>query len=132
MRAQTQAAIAEADAILFLIDVRAGVVPADEIFAELVRSSAKPVILVANKCEGAAASAGVYDAYRLGLGDPVAISAAHGDRVSALMDEVLAPFIESADKAADPGEHEYLRAAIPAWAPHFERYLAGQSFLLEL
>ena len=58
MRQQTEAAIAQADLVLFLIDARAGVVPADEIFAELVRGSGKPVILAANKCEGRAARAG--------------------------------------------------------------------------
>ncbi|MGZ9103827.1 MAG: GTPase, partial [Rhodoplanes sp.] len=79
MRAQTEAAIAEADAVLFLIDVRAGVTPADRAFADLVRRAGKPVILVANKSEGRAQAAGVYEAYALGLGEPVAISAEHGE-----------------------------------------------------
>ena len=77
MRQQTEAAIAQADLVLFLIDARAGVVPADEIFAELVRGSGKPVILAANKCEGRAAEPGVYEAYSLGLGEPLPISAEH-------------------------------------------------------
>lgn len=77
MRQQTEAAIAQADLVLFLIDARAGVVAADEILAELVRSSGKQVILAANKCEGRAAEPGVYEAYALGLGEPMPISAEH-------------------------------------------------------
>jgi GTP-binding protein len=77
MRQQTQAAIAQADLVLFLIDARDGVVAADEIFAELVRSSGKPVVLAANKSEGRAAEAGLYEAYSLGLGEPLPVSAEH-------------------------------------------------------
>ena len=78
MRQQTEAAIAQADLVLFLIDARDGIVAADEMFAELVRESGKPVILAANKCEGRAAEPGVYEAYALGLGEPQPISAEHG------------------------------------------------------
>ena len=78
MRQQTEAAIAQADLVLFLVDARVGVTAADEIFAELVRVSGKPVVLAANKCEGRAAEAGVYEAFALGLGEPLAISAEHG------------------------------------------------------
>jgi GTP-binding protein len=77
MRRQTEAAIAAADVCLFMIDARAGVTPTDEAFARLVRAAGKPVILVANKAESAAADAGLYEAYRLGLGDPIALSAEH-------------------------------------------------------
>ena len=66
MRDQTEAAIAEADVILFLMDARAGVLPADQPFVELVRRSGKPVVLVANKAEGGAGTAGAYDAFSLG------------------------------------------------------------------
>src|SRR5882724_11773709 len=76
---QTEAAIAAADAILFLVDARAGVMPEDRVFANLVRRSGKPTIVVANKCEGRAGGAGVLEAYELGLGEPVAISAEHGE-----------------------------------------------------
>ncbi|MFY9697792.1 MAG: GTPase, partial [Rhodoplanes sp.] len=72
MRAQTEEAIAAADAVLFLIDARAGVTPIDRAFADLVRKAGKPVILVANKSEGRAQAAGIYEAYALGLGEPVA------------------------------------------------------------
>ena len=84
MRQQTEAAIKQADLVVFLIDARAGVVSADEIFADLVRGSGKPVILAANKCEGRAAEPGVYEAYALGLGEPLAISAEHGIGVGEL------------------------------------------------
>ena len=79
MQAQTAAAMAQADAVLFLIDARAGATAADRAFADLVRRSGKPTILVANKSEGRAAEAGVLEAYALGLGEPVAISAEHGE-----------------------------------------------------
>lgn len=88
MREQSQRAIAEADLVLFLIDARVGVTPADEVFAVLARETGKPVILVANKCEGRAAEAGYYDAFRLGLGEPVAISAEHGEGVGELYREI--------------------------------------------
>jgi GTP-binding protein len=84
MRQQTEAAIKQADLVVFLIDARAGVVSADEIFADLVRGSGKTVILAANKCEGRAAEPGVYEAYALGLGEPLAISAEHGIGVGEL------------------------------------------------
>jgi GTPase len=77
MRKQTEAAISSADLVLFLIDGRAGMVPADEIFAELVRVSGKAVILAVNKSEGRAAEPALYEAYALGLGEPIAISAEH-------------------------------------------------------
>lgn len=90
MRAQTEAAIAAADVILFLIDARAGVVPADQSFADLVRKAGKPVIVVANKCEGRAQANAAYEAFALGLGEPVAISAEHGDGLADLYEAVRA------------------------------------------
>src|SRR5271163_5053926 len=71
MRAQTEAALADCDAILFLVDARAGVTPSDRHFAQAVRRADKPIILLANKSEGAAGRDGVNDAYSLGLGDPI-------------------------------------------------------------
>ena len=68
MRRQTEMAIEEADIILFVMDARAGVTPADEVFADLVRVAGKPIYLLANKSEGRAAEAGYYDSYALGLG----------------------------------------------------------------
>ncbi len=84
MQAQTEAAIAAADAVFFVVDARAGTTPVDQAFANLVRRSGKPAILVANKSEGRAGAAGALEAYALGLGDPVAISAEHGDGLADL------------------------------------------------
>ena len=90
MREQSETAIAKADLILFVIDARAGVTGSDEGFARIARQSGKPVVLVANKSESRAADAGFYDAFRLGLGDPVAISAEHGEGMGALESDALA------------------------------------------
>jgi GTP-binding protein len=84
MRKQTETAIEEADLVLFVIDARDGVVPSDEVFARLVMSSGKPAILVANKCEGRRGLDGMYEAFSLGLGEPVAISAEHGEGLGEL------------------------------------------------
>src|ERR1700674_1360789 len=79
MRAQTEAALAAADAVFFLIDARAGVMPDDRAFADLLRRAGKPTILIANKAESRGGAAGVLDAFALGLGEPVPISAEHGE-----------------------------------------------------
>jgi len=104
MRAQTEAAIAEADVVLFLIDARAGLLPADRPFAELARRSGKPVILVANKAEGGAGMAGAYEAFGLGLGDPVPLSAEHGEGLADLY-EALEPYVAAAEDSSE-GEDE--------------------------
>lgn len=78
MREQTERAIKDADVILFMIDARAGVVPLDERFAQVLRRASKDVHLIANKAEGRAADAGLMEAYSLGFGEPVALSAEHG------------------------------------------------------
>ena len=88
MMAQTKAAIEQADAVLFMIDGRAGLVPDDRAFAALIRKSGKPAIVVANKCEGKAGESGRLDAYALGLGDPISISAEHGEGLADLYDSV--------------------------------------------
>jgi GTP-binding protein len=90
MRVQSEAAITRADLVLFVLDARDGVVPADAAFARAVRQSGRPVILVANKCEGRAGAEGFYDAYQLGLGEPIAISAEHGEGLGDLVEAVLA------------------------------------------
>lgn len=89
VRAQTERAIAEADVVLFLIDARAGVTPLDAAFARHLRKVPAAVILAANKCEGREAQAGLMEAYALGLGDPVPISAAHGEGMDALYEALL-------------------------------------------
>jgi GTP-binding protein len=86
MREQTERAIGDADVILMVIDARAGVTPLDRHFASLLRRQSAPVILVANKSEGRAGLAGAYEAFELGLGDPVAISAEHGEGMGDLFD----------------------------------------------
>jgi GTP-binding protein len=90
MRAQSEAAIAKADLVLFVLDARAGVTPADAAFARVVRQSGRPVIVVANKSEGRAGAEGFYEAFQLGLGEPVAISAEHGEGIGELAATALA------------------------------------------
>ncbi len=89
MRQQSETAVAEADLVLFLIDARAGLTPVDEQFADLVRASGKPVILIANKCEGRASDAGFYESFRLGLGDPIALSAEHNIGMGELYNSIV-------------------------------------------
>lgn len=92
MRRQTEVAIEEAHVVLLLVDARAGITPLDARFAGLLRKSKTPVILCANKCEGKAGESGLLDAYSLGYGDPLALSAEHGEGLSALYDALL-PYI---------------------------------------
>ncbi|MBB6306568.1 ribosome biogenesis GTPase Der [Xanthobacter tagetidis] len=101
MRAQTETAIADADAILFMIDARVGLTPADRAFASLVRKSGKPTILVANKSEGRGGEAGRLEAFALGLGDPIPLSAEHGEGLSELYDAVLDALPEQTALAED-------------------------------
>jgi GTP-binding protein len=108
MQAQTKAAMAQADAVLFLVDSRAGAMAADRIFADLVRRSGKPAILVANKCEGRAGEAGALESYALGLGEPVAISAEHGEGLTGLYDALRAALPEA---TAEPASKENRAAA---------------------
>lgn len=100
MRAQTEEAIRHADVTLFVIDARAGITPLDEHFADVVRKADVPVILVANKSEGRASDAGFYEAFGLGLGEPVPISAEHGEGIYDLGDAIR-PFVEQADTEED-------------------------------
>jgi GTP-binding protein len=103
MRAQTEAAIANADAVLFLIDARAGIVPDDRVFANVLRRAGKPAILVANKAEGRSGSAGAYEAFDLGLGEPVAISAEHGEGLADLYDALRAALPAQTAPPSDGG-----------------------------
>jgi GTP-binding protein len=115
MREQTEAAIAQADLVLFMIDARTGITAADEIFAEFVRSSGKPVVLAANKLEGRAADAGFYEAFTLGLGDPIGLSAEHAigilDVTDAIAEAATASGAETREQAQQEDEHP-LRLAI--------------------
>ena len=106
MRAQTVAAVREADVALFLIDGRAGVTPLDEEISRWLRSETTPVVLAANKAEGRAAEAGLLEAWALGLGEPIAISAEHGEGVADLFEQ-LRPHVERdgiEDVAEEDGE----------------------------
>lgn len=105
MRVQTQAAVDNADVALFLVDSRAGVVPLDAEIARWLRSSDTPVVLVANKAEGRAGAAGILEALELGFGDPVALSAEHGEGVADLF-EALLPYIEREDGEEDDGDED--------------------------
>ena len=98
MRRQTERAMAESDVVLLLIDARTGVTPLDRVFAQELRRQDKPVILAANKCEGRAGAAGLYEAFELGLGEPLGISAEHGEGLADLV-EALIPFAEAAEEA---------------------------------
>jgi len=101
MRKQTEAAVREADAALFLIDAREGATPLDEEIGRWLRVETTPVIVVANKAESSAGEAGILDAYRLGFGDPVAFSAEHGEGVADLF-EALQPLIEIVETGTAP------------------------------
>ena len=111
MRAQTEAAIAAADVILFLVDARAGVTPLDETFASLLRRADKPVVLGANKAESKASDAGVNEAYALGFGDPVPISAEHGEGMGDLYAAILAAGAEQLAEA-ETGADKPINVAI--------------------
>ena len=118
MQAQTASAMAQADAVLFLVDARAGAMPVDRAFADLVRKSGKPTILVANKSEGRAGAAGALETYSLGLGEPVSISAEHGEGLADLYDALRAALPEATDvpeSADDPvaaAEDKPIRIAV--------------------
>ena len=105
MSAQSERAVKDADVALFVIDARAGVTPIDRDFAQRLRRSGKPVILIANKAEGKAAEPGVLEAYELGLGEPVAISAEHGEGLDGLY-EALKPYAQSPERAVEESDGE--------------------------
>jgi GTP-binding protein len=88
MRASSESAVHEADLVLFCIDARAGITPADEHFAQWIRRQNRPVLLLANKAEGRQGTASALEAYALGLGEPVALSAEHGEGLTDLMWEI--------------------------------------------
>jgi GTP-binding protein len=107
MRRLTERAVEMADAVLFVIDARAGVLPADEVFADILRRKSAHVILAANKAEGRAGEGGLIEAYSLGLGEPVRLSAEHGEGMGELL-EALRPVAE-----AQAEKTEAVEAAAP-------------------
>lgn len=105
MSAQAETAVDEADVIFFVIDIRAGVTPLDRQFAERTRKKGKPIVLVANKAEGRLAETALMEAYELGFGDPVAISAEHGEGIWQLHDAIV-PYAEKDGDARPEGEDQ--------------------------
>jgi GTPase len=117
-QAQTAAAVAQADALLFLVDARAGTTAADRAFANLVRKSGKPAIVVANKSEGRASEAGALESYSLGLGDPVAVSAEHGEGLASLYEALrealpeATAYVDEDEEAPAAAEDKPIRIAV--------------------
>ncbi len=111
MRAQSERALADADVALLVVDARQGITEADRHFADWLRRSHKPVVLIANKTEGRATLPGVAESYRLGLGDPVPVSAEHGEGLAELYDR-LRPFVDRTQDAAPAAHDKPLQLAI--------------------
>ena len=103
MARQAEAAIAEADSLLFIVDGRTGLTPQDKTIAELLRRSGRPLHLVVNKAEGMNRAVVAAEFYELGCGEPLVISAAHGDGVRELLELALAPFGGDADAEETKG-----------------------------
>lgn len=115
MTRQAEAAIDSADASVFLVDARAGITPADRAFADLLRRTGKPVILVANKAEGKGGETGVFEAFELGLGDPIPLSAEHGDGLVDLRDaiaEQMGAAVVDGDPRDEAGSERAINVAI--------------------
>jgi len=135
MRAQTEVSLKGADAALFVIDARAGITPLDQEIGRWLREQSVPVVLVANKAEGRSGDAGIMDSYSLGLGDPVPISAEHGEGVADLY-SALVPLIEdrqpapAEDEDLSDEERDALRAAAPLQLAIVGRPNAGKSTLV--
>ncbi len=123
MRASSEAALDQADVAVFVVDARAGLTPADRAFAQWLRRAHRPVVLVANKAEGRGGTAAALEAYELGLGDPVAVSAEHGEGIATLMEAIVEHLPEEAEEGAE-GAEKLLRLAI------LGRPNAGKSTLL--
>lgn len=138
MQAQTQAALGQADAVFFVVDARVGMTPVDRAFADLIRKAGKPAILIANKSESRAAEAGALEAYALGLGEPVAISAEHGEGLAELYEALRAALPEQTDepaqggagKRAEEGETQEEGANAPIHVAVVGRPNAGKSTLI--
>jgi GTP-binding protein len=126
MTASSEAALEQADLALFVVDARSGLTPSDRAFANWLRRARRPVLLVANKAEGRGGAAAAMEAYELGLGDPVAVSAEHGEGFSDLLHEIAAhlPEPEEAEEGDDDATPGTLRLAI------LGRPNAGKSTLL--
>jgi GTP-binding protein len=131
MRRQTESAIDEADLCLFMVDAREGITPIDRHFAQLVRRKGKPVILLANKAEAKRGADRVQEAYELGLGEPIAISAEHGEGLDALYDAIASHAPKSEGEAGDDaGAEESADPERPLRLAIIGRPNAGKSTLV--
>jgi GTP-binding protein len=130
MMEQTKKAIEQADAVFFMLDAKTGPVPDDRAFADLVRRSGKPVIVVANKAEAKSSTAGVLEAHALGLGDPVAISAEHGEGLVDLFEAVREALPKVTGKPDRTGEGEEEESAKPIRVAIVGRPNSGKSTLV--
>jgi GTP-binding protein len=132
MRQQTERAVAEADVVMFLFDARAGITPLDTHFANWLRQTGKPVVLVANKSEGTGGDSGYYEAFALGLGEPVQISAEHGQGLGEVHDalvehaEIIVPQADDEDGEEEAQEDGVMHLAI------IGRPNAGKSTLINM
>jgi GTPase len=124
MRTGAATSVRDADLVLFVIDARAGLTPVDRHFAQWLRRQDKPVMLVANKAEGRLAMSSILDAYELGFGDPVGVSAEHGDGIADLMSEIAARLPGESAAATEDDASPTLKLAIVG------RPNAGKSTLL--
>jgi GTP-binding protein len=106
MRAQTQAAVVGADVALFMVDARAGLTPLDEEIARWLRSEDTPVVVLANKAEGRAGQGGVLEAFGLGFGEPVPLSAEHGEGIADLFEALLPHLDHLQDEEGQEEEHD--------------------------
>ncbi|HZH26266.1 MAG TPA: ribosome biogenesis GTPase Der [Azospirillaceae bacterium] len=121
MRRQTERALARADVVLLIVDARAGITPMDRHFANWLRKGRVPVVLVANKAEGRAGQAGMLEAFELGLGAPIPISAEHGEGMADLV-EALLPFVpKEASEADGAGTDGASASGAPRGVPTAER-----------
>lgn len=125
MRRQTEQAFLEADLAILVYDARAGVTPLDKHFASWARKQKTPVVLVANKCDGSGSEMGLYEAYELGLGEPIPISAEHGVGMAGLYG-LIKPFVDDYEEALR-AEQERL-AALAAKAKAEKQAAADDEF----